>query len=128
MQNSKLARFLIIAMATFFIIFVLSLILVMQQPNFQRSGGITVFVEISFSWIRQFTGLALIIFSVISLIIEDTALMETKNLAKWITFVILGILIIHTIWYLVLAIVIILVVLIVIDFLRDRNKNIETSQ
>ncbi|MBN2589555.1 MAG: hypothetical protein JXA96_06820 [Sedimentisphaerales bacterium] len=128
MQNSKLARFLIIAMATFFIIFVLSLILVMQQPNFQRSGGIAVFVEISFSWIRQFTGLALIIFSVISLIIEDTALMETKNLAKWITFVILGILIIHTIWYLVLAIVIILIVLIVIDFLRDRNKNIETSQ
>ncbi len=120
MQKSQLGRFLLIAMITFFIIFILSVVL-LPQTNFRRYDY-SAFFEISLTWILRFTGLSLIIFSVISLIIDGSALTEVTNLAKWITLIMLGILIIEATWSLAFGITIILVALIVLSYLKDGVK------
>lgn len=128
MENNQLVRIVVITAAILFMIFVLSIIMSSEQSNIQRNAGISVFIELSLNLIRQITGLLLIVFSVVSLVIDNFAQSKEKTLTKWIILVILGILIIHTTWYLVLAIVIISLALVIIDYLEKREQNTELSK
>ena len=128
MENNQLVRIVVITAAILFMIFVLSIIMSSEQSNIQRNAGISVFIELSLNLIRQITGLLLIVFSIVSLVIDNFAQSKEKTLTKWIILVILGILIIHTTWYLVLAIVIISLALVIIDYLEKREQNTELSK
>ena len=121
MQNNQIVRFLLTALVTFFVIFIL-LVVLLPQATF-KSPNYLGFFEISLSWILRFTGLSLIIFSIISLILAGSALTEAKNLAKWIALIMLGLLLINPTWSLAFGIAIILVALVIIEYLGDHGKS-----
>ena len=121
MQNNQIVRFLLTALVTFFVIFIL-LVVLLPQATF-KSPNYSGFFEISLSWILRFTGLSLIIFSIISLILAGSALTEAKNLAKWIALIMLGLLLINPTWSLAFGIAIILVALVIIEYLGDHGKS-----
>lgn len=126
MQDSKLARFLAVAAVT--LVTLIIVVLIVNAPmDFQRAQ-FTSYIEISFTWILRFTGLSLLIFSIVSFLMSGSNFAEIKNFSKWAILILLSILIMHPAWYLIFGVVIILVTLIIIEFLNSSKKSIETQK
>ena len=125
MQKSHLVPFLIVAAITLVILVILTIAL-HDSSTFQR-GEFLNLIEVSFAWVLRFSGLSLLIFSIISLLISGAMLSEKNSYAKWFALIILSLLIMHPAWYLAFGVVIILITLIVIDYLKGISKTSGTQ-
>ena len=124
MQNNQLSRFLIISLITLAVLVVVILLL-NEQVDFKRSQFMN-FCELSFAWVLRFVGLSLLVYSIISLVMAGTASFETKNFVKWIALIMLSMLIMHPAWYFAIALAIIMVTMIVIEYLKSSSKSADT--
>ncbi len=123
MQKSQVGQFVIAAVVVFVLLIVLALFLALTL----RIGG-SAFLEMALSWFLRLLGLAIVAFSLISLLTQGLVSLEPEKFSKWIALVLLGLLIVHLRWFLALGLVGLLITIMIITFLKSSGRVAENGQ
>ena len=123
MQKSQVGQFVISAVVVFVLLIVLAFFLALTL----RIGGST-FLEMALNWLLRLLGLAIVAFSLISLLAEGLVSLELEKFSKWVALVLLGLLFIHLRWFLALGLVGLLITMMIITYLKRSGKVAENGQ
>jgi hypothetical protein len=122
MQKSQVGNFFIAAAVVFVALIVLALFLALTL----RIGG-SAFLEMALSWFLRLLGLAIVAFSLISLLTEGLVSLEPEKFSKWIALILLGLLIVHLSWFLALGLVGLLITMMIITCLKSSGRVAESG-
>jgi hypothetical protein len=123
MQKSQVGQFVLAAVVVFVVLIVLALFLALTL----RIGG-SAFLEMALNWLLRLLGLAIVAFSLISLLTQGLVSLEPEKFSKWLALVLLGLLIIQMKWFLALGLVGLLITIMIITFLKSSGGIAENGQ
>ena len=123
MQKSQVGQFVLTAVVVFVMLIVLALILALTL----RIGG-SAFLEMALSWFLRLLGLAIVAFSLISLLAQGLVSLEPEKFSKWIVLMLLGLLLVHLRWFLAIGLVGLLITMMIITCLKRSGQVAENGK
>lgn len=122
MQKSQVGNFILAAVVVFVLLIVLALFFGLTL----RIGSST-FLEMALGWLLRLLGLAIVAFSLISLLTQGLESLEPEKFSKWIALILLGLLLVHLRWFLAIALVGLLITMMIITCLKRSSQASETN-
>jgi hypothetical protein len=123
MQKSQVGNFILAAVVVFVALILLALFFGLTL----RIGSST-FLEMALGWLLRLLGLAIVAFSLISLLMQGLVSLEPEKFSKWIVLVLLGLLIIQLKWFLTLGLAGLLITMMIISCLKHSGRVAENGQ